>query len=356
MAGVRVVKGEPMKAVVVHGVADLRVDEVDEVDECPPGSVIVEIDYGGICGSDLHYVSHGNAGTSVLRHPMVLGHELSGRIARTANDVTNLRVGQPVTIHPGSSCGECRYCRRQLAHLCERMRYFGSAAYDPHTDGGFVRQKIVPANQIRTLPASIDLRLAAVVEPLSVALHAVRRAANVAGKAVLVNGAGPIGALVVAIARHLGASRVYVADIAPAPLAIAKALGAHETINVSANNELPEADVAFEASGSPVGLSNVVRWLPRRATLVQVGNLPIGAVTLDLSALVSKEIDYLGSFRFDREINDAVDLLAGGLEVAPLVTHVFDVMDAKEAFEVARDRAGGAGKVLLDFSSERSGS
>lgn len=345
-----------MKAVVVHGIADLRVDDLAEPDECPPGCVIVEIEYGGICGSDLHYVSHGNAGTSVLRHPMVLGHELSGRIAETADDVTNLRIGQPVTIHPGTSCRECRYCRRQLAHLCERMRYFGSAAYDPHTDGGFVRHKVVPANQIRTLPASIELRLAAVVEPLSVAMHAIRRAGQVAGKSVLVNGAGPIGALVVAIARHLGASRVYVADIAPAPLAIAKALGAHETIDVSASDELPEADIAFEASGSPVGLSNVVRWLPRRATLVQVGNLPVGEVPLNLSALVSKEISYLGSFRFDREINDAIGLLASGLNVSPLVTHTFGVEEAKEAFEVARDRAGGAGKVLLDFTSERSGS
>ncbi|WP_279581811.1 alcohol dehydrogenase catalytic domain-containing protein [Fodinicola feengrottensis] len=256
-----------MKAVVVHGVADLRIDEVPEPAHCPPGSVIVEVDYGGICGSDLHYVSHGSAGTSVLRHPLVLGHELSGRIARIADDVLDLRVGQPVTIHPGTGCGECRYCQGQLAHLCVRMRYFGSAAHDPHTDGGFVRRKVVPASQIRPLPPWVDLRSAAVVEPLSVALHAVRRAGELAGKTVLVNGTGPIGALVVAIARRLGAAQVYAVDIASAPLAIAKALGAHETIDASTVSELPEAEIAFEASGSPAGLSNVVRWLPRRATL-----------------------------------------------------------------------------------------
>ncbi len=334
-----------MKAVVVHGVSDLRVDTVDEPGRCPPESVVVEVDYGGICGSDLHYVAHGAAGTSVLRHPMILGHELAGRIAAT---------GEPVTVHPGTSCGECRYCRGKLAHLCERMRYLGSAAYDPHTDGGFVRRKIVPVNQIRPLPASVDLRSAAVCEPLGVAIHAVGRAGDLTGKSVLVNGAGPIGALVVAAARHAGAERVYAADIAEAPLRIAKALGAHETIDASTAAELPEVEVAFEASGSPAGLTNVIRWLPRRATLVQVGNLPAGGANVDLSPLISREISYLGSFRFDTEIADAVRLLADGLDVSPLLTHVFDVDEAEKAFAVARDRVGGAGKVLLDFTRERS--
>lgn len=340
-----------MKAVVVHGVGDLRVDTVAEPGECPSGSVVVEVEYGGICGSDLHYVAHGAAGTSVLRHPMILGHELSGRIAESSSDFA---AGLPVTIHPGTACRECRYCQGKLAHLCERMRYFGSAAFDPHTDGGFVRRKVVPASQIRPLPASVDLRAAAVAEPLGVALHAVSRAGDLTGKAVLVNGAGPIGALTVAAVRHAGAERVYAVDIAAGPLRIAKALGAHETIDALTASELPEVDVAFEASGSPAGLTNVIRWLPRRATLVQVGNLPTGGVNVDLSPLVSREISYLGSFRFDGEIADAVRLLADGLDVSPLLTHVFEVDDAEKAFAVARDRAGGSGKVLLDFTRERS--
>ncbi|WP_026556234.1 L-idonate 5-dehydrogenase [Arthrobacter sp. 35W] len=337
-----------MKAVVVHGRNDLRLDELPEP-ACGPDSVVVQIEFGGICGSDLHYVSHGASGLSELHHPMVLGHEVAGRISAVGGQVLGLQVGQAVTIHPATPCGNCEACRAGRTNLCPEVTYFGSAAHDPHTDGAFASAKEVPASQIRVVPDGVSTRRAAVAEPLAVAIHAVARAGDIRGKSVLVNGCGPIGALVVAAARKAGASYIYASDVAENSLLIAKAMGADEAINVGQGAPLPEVDVAFEASGVAAALGSVILAVRRGGVLVQVGNLPAGPVSVPLGALVFREIDYRGTFRFVDEIATALEYLADGLDVEPLLTHTFSIDDAAEAFRIAGDRSTGSSKVLLAF-------
>ncbi|HWM01168.1 MAG TPA: alcohol dehydrogenase catalytic domain-containing protein, partial [Actinophytocola sp.] len=188
-----------MRAVVVHGAGDLRVDE--RPDPIPgPGEVLIAMEWGGVCGSDLSYWRHGGSGTAVLRHPLVLGHEVAGRIAQIGTGVTGHEVGERVTVHPaelvGDGCLPDRIAGR--TNLYPRIRYFGSAAFDPHTDGGFSELRVVRADQIRPLPDGVSTEHGALAEPLAVALHAVHRAGDVRGRDVVVNGAGPIGSLVVA--------------------------------------------------------------------------------------------------------------------------------------------------------------
>jgi len=320
-----------VKAVVVHGADDLRVDDLPE--PVPrEGEVLVAMEWGGICGSDISYWRNGSSGTAVLKRPLVLGHEVAGRIAGIGPGVSGVSVGQPVTVHPATAAGG----------------YFGSAACDPHTDGGFSELRVVRAEQIRMLPSNVDTEHGALAEPLAVAMHAVNRAGEVRGRDVLVNGAGPIGALVVAAAKYAGAATVTAADVADVPLKIAQAMGADEVINVGAREELPvDIELVFEASGAAAALGAVLNATARGGTIVQVGNLPGKAVPASLGDLVTREITWVGSYRFVDEITDAVAAMENGLDVTPLITHRYPINEAVQAITVAADRDSGSGKVLL---------
>lgn len=341
-----------MKAVVVHGPGDVRVDE-RAVPVPDAGEVLLALEWGGICGSDVAYWKRGASGTATLRHPLVLGHEVAGRIAALGPGVSGLSEGQPVTVHPAQLVGDGVLPERIAGrtNLYPRVRYFGSAAFDPHTDGGFSEYRAVPAAQIRPLPEGVGTEQGALAEPLAVALHAVGRVPVLRGRTVLVNGAGPIGSLVVAAARHRGAATVVAADLAAPSLAVARAMGADETRDLSRGAELPEdVDVVFEASGAPAALGPVLRATARGGTLVQVGNLPGSAVSAVLGSLVTREISWVGSYRFVEEIDDALRALRDGLDVRPVITHRFGLEQAEEALSVAADRSSGSSKVMLRLS------
>ncbi|MHA6630816.1 L-idonate 5-dehydrogenase [Pseudonocardia sichuanensis] len=336
-----------MKAVVVHGPGDVRIDRIP--DPTPgPGEVLLAMEWGGICGSDLGYWARGASGTAVLRHPLVLGHEVAGRVAAVGAGVTGLPEGTPATVHPALLVGEVALPDRIAGrtNLHPHVRYFGSAAFDPHTDGGFSEYRVVPAGQVRPLPHGVDTEQGALAEPLAVALHAVHRAGDVRGRTVLVNGTGPIGALVVAAAKHRGATHVIAADLSAPSLAVAAAMGADETVDLGLGAPLPsDVELVVEASGAPAALGAVLRATARGGTLVQVGNLPGSPAPAQLGDLVSREITWVGSYRFVEEISDALRALQDGLDVAPLVTHRFDLDDAAEALRTAA--APGSSKVLL---------
>jgi L-idonate 5-dehydrogenase len=324
-----------VKAVVVHGANDLRVDDLPDP-VAREGEVLVAMEWGGICGSDISYWRNGSSGTAVLKHPLVLGHEVAGHITGIGPGVSGLSVGQLVTVHPATASGG----------------YFGSAAFDPHTDGGFSELRVVRAEQIRALTSNVDTEHGALAEPLAVAMHAVNRAGDVRGRDVLVNGAGPIGSLVVAAAKYAGAATVTAADVADAPLKIAKAMGADVVINVGAEEELPvDVDLVFEASGAAAALGAVLHATARGGTVVQVGNLPGKAVPTSLGDLVTREITWVGSYRFVDEITDAVAAMENGLDVTPLITHRYPINEAVQAITVAADRNTGSGKVLIQLGS-----
>lgn len=342
-----------MKAVVVHGAGDVRVEDRPEP-VAGVGEVLVAVEWGGICGSDLSYVAKGISGTAVLRHPMVLGHELAGRVVAVGDGVDDVAIGQAAAISPPTLVGDGKLPERIAGrtNLYPSVRYFGSAGMDPHTDGGFVELKVVRADQILPLPDGVDTRLGAVVEPLAVALHAVRRAeallpGGVVGRDILVNGAGPIGLLVMAVALHLGAASVTAADRSLSALELARAIGAVRAVDVTDSPIDGEYELVIEASGAPAALGAVLHATARGGAVVQVGNLPSTSVSAVLGDLVSREIVWGGSFRFVDEMTEAIELLAAGLVVDPILTHEFDIDDAVRALEVAADRSTGSSKVLL---------
>ncbi len=338
-----------MKACVIRGARDLAVEE-RAAPEPSASEVVIRLGAGGICGSDLHYFAEGGVGDFKLREPMILGHEAAGVVARIGPSVRSVKVGDRVAVNPNQPCGACPQCLAGRRNLCRNVRFFGSAARFPHVNGVFAELFLAPEENCHAIPDGLSFRAAACAEPLAVAMHAVAQAGSVHGRAVFIVGSGPIGVLVAAAARLAGATRVCVSDLIDEPLAIARAMGATETVNgrtepgrIAAFEENPgDFDVVCEASGSPAGLATALGIVAPGGTIVQIGILPSGQTAAPLNRIISREIRLVGTFRFDREYAQAVAALASGaVDVSPLLTHEFTFDALQRAFSVAADRRTG---------------
>jgi L-idonate 5-dehydrogenase len=336
-------------AATLFGAEDLRVIER----ELPPladGMVRIRFGAGGICGSDMHYFRHGRTGDFVVTAPLVLGHEIAGEIVEIAGRAPGLSPGDRVAVNPSRWCETCVRCREGRRNLCENIYFMGSASKTPHMQGGFAGLfDAVPA-QCVPIPRDLPFAAAALAEPLAVCLHAVARAGALSGRQAVLIGAGPIGLLTMLAARLAGVATITVVDIAAAPLAFARKLGADATIDSSPGGDaLPPSafDIAFEASGTPAGLAAAIATVRRGGTVVQIGNLPGGSIPVPANAVMAKEIDLKGSFRFGDEFAEAVRLIVEGrIPVLDLVTAERPLSAAVEAMRLALDRSQSV-KVVL---------
>lgn len=341
----------PNLAVVAHAADDLRVETLPEPSPAPDEAVL-EIAYGGICGSDLHYWKHGAAGQSILREPMVLGHEVVGTVLHAAADGTGPAAGTEVAVHPATVIddGVTRW-PRERQNLSPLGTYLGSAARTPHTQGAFARRVALPARMLHALPDGLDLRTASVIEPASVAWHGVERAGDVRGTRALVIGAGPIGLLAVAVLAHHGAAEIAASDLAEAPLARARELGATTTFAATDADGPAEwaPDLVIEASGSQPGLATAIASAARGGRVVLLGLQRAGEVPVEIATAITRELTLFGSFRFDTEITPVIAAIAdGSLQVGPVLTDEFPAEDAPAAFARAAD-ARSSSKVILRF-------
>jgi len=218
-----------MRAIIIHEAKDLRLEDYP-VETPGPGQVAIKLASGGICGSDLHYYNHGGFGAVRLKQPMVLGHEVSGHVTALGEGVSSLAVGDLVAVSPSRPCGHCSYCGQGLRNHCENMRFYGSAMPFPHIQGAF-REQLVALESQCVKADGLTAGQAAMAEPLSVCLHATRRAGDLLGKRVLITGSGPIGTLCVLAARAAGAVEIVVTDLSDAALSYASKVGADRVIN-----------------------------------------------------------------------------------------------------------------------------
>lgn len=345
-----------MRSLVCHAAQDLRIEST----ELPPlgeHQLQVQVAYGGICGSDLHYYQHGGFGTVRIKQPMALGHEVSGTVMAVGTGVTGIGVGQRIAISPSRPCGTCRFCQLGQHNHCLNMRFYGSAMPFPHIQGGFSEQLVIESYQAHAVADHLSLSEAALAEPLSVGLHAIQRAGSVLGKQVLVTGCGPIGSLLIGGLRRAGAARIVAADIADLPLQCARHMGADETVNLRTQPDALQAykadkgqfDVAFEASGSEPALRAALDVVAPRGVLVTVGMG--GDMSLPMTQIVAKEIDLRGTFRFHAEFATAVRFLNEGLiDGKPVITRVLPLAQAIEAFDLASDKSQSL-KVQIAFAS-----
>ncbi|MFT8396216.1 L-idonate 5-dehydrogenase [Propionibacterium sp.] len=334
-----------MKSLKILGKNSIRTDEVD-VPEPKSGEVLLHMLYGGICGSDLHYYFNGANGEYVVREPLTPGHEMSGTVESDPSG--KFAKGTPVTVAP-ATYGPEEPDIKDRRHLWAGGTYLGSASTMPHTQGGMSEYLLVKDFMVRPLPDGLDIEVAALAEPLSVGLHAINIAGGVEGKKVLVSGSGPIGLLCAAACVAKRAKSVTATDVLDGPLSRAKAVGVDETINIS-QAAIPESsyDVVFECSGVPAASSAALAAVRKAGTVVQVGMLPNEPKPINLAPFLSKEVTYLGCFRFNDEIDEAVKLLASDDRFESVITHVIPADDAVHAFEVAKNSAE-SGKVLISL-------
>jgi L-idonate 5-dehydrogenase len=345
-----------MRAAVLHGPRDIRIESYRQPD-LAPGMVLLRSRCVGICGSDQHYFEHGYCATFVPDRPFVLGHEIAAQIAAVADDVAHLRPGQRVAVNPARNCGLCEYCKAGRINLCAHNIMLGSASTKPPTDGGLAEFVAVRADQCHPLPDNIDESLGAMIEPFAVALHAVKRAGSVAGRRVLVTGAGAIGLLAAITARAFGAAPVAISDIVPERRAKARELGIDAVLDPSAADFAARAmelsgggfEFVFEASGAPPALRSGIELARPGGTIVQIGTLGTAEIPLPVNRLMTKELNLIGSMRYGNVFDEAIRLVAAGrVDLRPLINEVFPLEDAVKAFEFAADKARSF-KVLIQI-------
>ena len=336
----------------LYAAHDLRIEDAPDATPAP-GDALIRVLRGGICGSDLHYYHDGGFGPIRVREPIILGHEAAG-VVETAPEGSGLRKGQIVALCPSRPCGTCEFCRGGKERHCLNMRFNGSAMRLPHQQGFFRSHIAHPAAQCIGAEG-LTAGTAAGAEPLAVCLHALSMAPALEGQRVLITGAGPIGAICVALARLRGAAEIVVTDVQDFTLDIARRMGADRVVNVAetpdALADLAEAkgqiDIVLECSANPHAIAQAISVTRPQGTLVQIG--VGGTVPLPLNLIVGKELHLVGTHRFDAEFANAVEMIASGsIDLSPMVTQVLPASEARRAFDMAGDRSQSV-KVHLDF-------
>lgn len=342
----------------LYAAHDLRIETLPEPNPASPSGVdmaVVSVARGGICGSDLHYYHSGGFGPVRVREPIVLGHEAVGTV-EFAPEGSGLAVGQLVALSPSRPCNACEFCKAGQQRHCLDMRFNGSAMRVPHEQGFFRNRLAHPVAQCLPVAEGVDAGAAAGAEPLAVCLHALSMAPDLKDRRILITGAGPIGAICTALARLRGAAEIVVTDVQDFTLEIAARLGADRIVNVARDPDgladyaaaKGRIDVVLECSANPHAIAQAIGVTRPQGTLVQIG--VGGTVPLPLNLIVAKELAVFGTHRFDTEFAEAVRMIgAGEVDLSPMVTEVLPAGEARQAFELAGDRAK-AVKVQLDFT------
>jgi L-iditol 2-dehydrogenase len=310
--------------------------------------VLVRIRACGICGSDIH----GWDGSSGRRHPpLIMGHEAAGEIVATGPKVTNWQPGDRVTFDSNISCGTCRFCRTGQTNLCENRRVVGVSPAEYKQHGAFAERLALPARGLYRLPDTLPFDQAAMIEPVSIAIHAVQRVKVSSGDTAVVVGSGMIGLLIVQALRWAGARQVIAVDLADNRLALAKQLGATHTLNSGRSDVVAEvarltdglgADVSLEAVGLSATVNLAIGVLKRGGSAVLVGNLSPKTQDFPLQAVVTKELTVTGTCGSAGEYPLCLDLIAKGvINVKPMIEAVAPLAEGATWFSKLSAKDGG---------------
>jgi threonine 3-dehydrogenase len=319
-----------------------------------PGEVLIRVLRTGICGTDLHVRAWDAWSQAAVRPPVVLGHEIAGRVIALGSGVDTVDVGDLVSVEGHVVCGRCRSCRAGRRQLCPNTVSIGI-----DRDGGFADLVVVPATNVWRHPPGIDLDVAAIFDPFGNAVHCAL-SFPVLGEDVLITGAGPIGLMTASVVRHAGARHVVITDLSAERLDLARRMGA-ATLAVDPTRTTPAEvvrelgmvegfDVGLEMSGAPSALHGMLTSMAHGGRVALLG-LPSGSIEFDWDQVIRSMLTVKGIFgrqMFETWYAMSV-LVAAGLDIAPVITHRFAAEDYAEAFDVA---AGGhCGKVLLDWEA-----
>lgn len=311
-----------MEALVLTGIKSLELKEIAQP-EIKPDEVKIHRAFAGICGTD-HALYAGLPGSAPAVPPIVLGHENSGVVVEVGSEVTNVKVGDRVAVDPNIYCGQCKYCRTGRPELCEHLSAIGVTR-----DGGFEDYFTAPASVVYPIPDNVSLKAAALVEPISCAVHGIQLLKVSPYQKALVIGDGFMGQLFVQILQAYGIHEVDLAGIVDEKLAMAKdKFGAKRTFNTMAGDKIPDSeyDVVIEAVGSPKTQEAAIEAAARGGQVLMFGvGGPDDTFEMNTYEVFQKQLTIQGSFINPNAFEDSLALLASGkVDVEPLISHELD--------------------------------
>lgn len=339
-----------MKAAVYHGPGDLRVEEVP-VRKLKDNEVKIQVKYCGICGTDIH-IFHGDGGCCDVTPPLVPGHEFSGVVAEVGAGVKAVKVGDRVTGDPNDMCGECYFCKNGMQHFCKNNIGIGTTV-----DGGFAEYVIMREKQVYKVSDELSFIEAAMAEPISCCLHGIDLCNIKAGDTVLVIGGGPIGMIMMQLAKNAGASKVIMSEPVEEKREQALKLGAtktidplHEDVEAVLAEYCENVNVVIECVGNVHTQADAVRFAGRGATIMYFGlAAPEESFPIRPDDIFKKELhitsSYINPYSFERAIQI---LESGTVELESLITNVVPLDDIADVFTKPEYRR--TGKVMIQIS------
>ncbi|RWE81118.1 MAG: NAD(P)-dependent alcohol dehydrogenase [Mesorhizobium sp.] len=329
-----------MRALVLEKKGELSLREIALPQDVGPDDVRIAIHTVGVCGSDVHYYTHGAIGSYIVRQPMVLGHEASGTIVETGANVTSLKVGDRVCMEPGVPNLSSRATKLGIYNVDPDVRFWAT----PPVHGVLAPYAVHPAAFTYKLPDNVSFAEGAMVEPFAIGMQAAARARIVPADVAVVVGCGPIGIMIALAALAGGCSKVLISDFSAPKLEIAGQYPGIVPVNLGEQSLVDAvrsatdnwgADIVFEASGSPKAFANLFDIVRPGGAVVLVG-LPVETVELNVPAAISKEVRIETVFRYANIFDRALQLIASGkVDLKPLITGTYDFSESIKAFERA---------------------
>jgi len=314
--------------------------------------VLIKINRTAICGTDIHIYQWDDWAQKTIPVPMAVGHEFCGVIVECGSEVSGYEVGDRVSAEGHITCGVCRNCRAGRRHLCRNSKGVGVSR-----PGAFAEYLSVPAFNVFKLPDTITDDMASILDPLGNATHTAL-SFDLVGEDVLITGAGPIGVMACAIARHAGARHIVITDINDYRLGLAERMGATVALNVTENSidntmktlGMTEGfDVGLEMSGNPAAFRDMLRTMHHGGKIALLG-IPPGETAVDWNEIIFKGLIIKGIY--GREMFETwykmASMLQSGLDIEPVITHHFDIDDFQPAFDLMA--SGQTGKVILNWN------
>lgn len=341
-----------MQALVLDDLRSLSLHDVPEP-EFGANEVLIQVKACGICGSDVHGYD-GSTGRRIP--PLIMGHEAAGIIAKVGESVTAFRVGDRVTFDSTVSCGKCSFCKHGDVNLCDNRQVLGVSCGDYRRNGAFAEFVAVPEHIVYGLPDSFTYEKAALIEAVSIAVHAAKITEIEPGSSVVVIGAGMIGLLAIQAFRVFGCTKVLAVDLEESKLAIARQLGADETflatdpalldkLKAATGGQGP--DIAAEVVGAQKSILTAIEGVRRGGTVTLIGNLA-PRVEIPLQVVVTRQLRLLGSCASAGEYGECIELMASGkINVDPLISAVAPLSEGAEWFNRLYSREPGLMKVIL---------
>lgn len=337
------------KAVYMTGLNQLETRD-QEIPSLANDQVLVNIEYVGICGSDVHYLEHGAIGDFVVDKDFILGHECAGTIVEIGSDVTELKVGDRVALEPGATCGQCEFCKSGKYNLCPDVEFLATPPYH----GCLTNYLAFPANMCFKLPVNISTKEGALIEPLAVGLHAAKQGNVTLGSSVIILGAGCIGLVTLLASKAFGATDITVVDVIEKRLDYAKKLGATRVVNAAREDvlELDVADIVIETAGNRITIQQTPLLVKRGGTIVLVGMAAEDTIEYNFAKIMAKEATIKSVFRYRNLYPTAISAVSGGkIDITGIVTHEFDFDQASEAFDYVINNKNDVVKAVIKIKN-----